>query len=403
MAMRCPNCGNEVSPDEDFCGLCGTAITTPAQPTAMVNPPLSRQGLLSGGYNSTISPPPGTNRSGMLPQPDNQSAVKAPGPQQQGGFYQEPTEAISALPPNQLQNYPTTYSQQGYSGAPMPDGYVGAGQYATQMQPFQSGNYTGTIYPPTQTFPTGQGYGMPPGFTPPPPKQRSNLALIIASICLALAIITIGAFGTVYLLRNNASGTAQTPNQNITPTSIPSPTTVPSPSPTSTPSPTPSPSPTLTPTPAPDQGFTMCDTACTSNGFTVEYPSAWSQKATSDSTGTQFTNPSQLDEFAAFKTPGTTTTGAGLLVNTDLTTNFAPLPGYTTPTPTPSSNATIGGENWSYQTAYYQSNGQTERIEVYATVHQGKAYIIELQALDAQFDAANTQYFERMLARFLFQ
>lgn len=90
-------------------------------------------------------------------------------------------------------------------------------------------------------------------------------------------------------------------------------------------------------------------------------------------------------------------------MNTDLTTNFASLPGYIAPTPTPSSNATIGGENWSYQTAFYQSNGQTERIEVYATVHQGKAYIIELQALDAQFDAANTKYFEVMLARFLFQ
>ncbi len=74
-----------------------------------------------------------------------------------------------------------------------------------------------------------------------------------------------------------------------------------------------------------------------------------------------------------------------------------------TPTPTTSSNATIGGENWTYQIAYYQSNGQTERIEVYATLYQGKAYIIELQAPDAQFDAANTQYFESMLGRFQFQ
>jgi hypothetical protein len=40
---------------------------------------------------------------------------------------------------------------------------------------------------------------------------------------------------------------------------------------------------------------------------------------------------------------------------------------------------------------------------VYATVHQGKAYIIELQAPDAQFDSANTQYFEAMLGRFQFQ
>jgi len=90
-------------------------------------------------------------------------------------------------------------------------------------------------------------------------------------------------------------------------------------------------------------------------------------------------------------------------VGADLTNNFSSQPGYSAPTPTPSSNTTIGGENWSYQIAYYQLNGQTERIEVYATVHQGKAYIIELQAPDSQFDTINMQYFERMLARFQFQ
>ena len=93
---------------------------------------------------------------------------------------------------------------------------------------------------------------------------------------------------------------------------------------------------------------------------------------------------------------------AGQLVNNDLN-NFSSKPGYNAPTPTPSSNATIGGENWSFQIAYYQFHNQTERVEVYATVHQGKAYIIELQALDSEFDAVNTQYFERMLVRFQFQ
>lgn len=398
--MKCPNCGNELSLEEVFCGQCGTPIMPSAQPTEMINTPPSRQGLLSGGYNAAMSPPSGTYKSGMLPPPDYQSAVRPAGPQQQGGFYQDPTEAMSALPPNHVQNYPTAYPRQSYAGTPMPGGYSGAGQYAPQMQPSQSGNYTGTIYPPTQPFPTEQGYGMPPGFTPPPPKQRSNVALLVMCIFLALAIIAVGAFGAVYLLRNNASGNTHTSNQNATATSIPTPTLVPSPSPT--PSPIPSPSPALTPTPAPDSGFTWCDATCTSNGFSVEYPSAWLQKPTSDSTGTQFTNPSQSDEFAAFKTPGATSMNAGQLVNSDLN-NFSSQPGYNAPTPTPSSNATIGGENWSYQTAYYQLNGQTEHIEVYATVHQGKAYIIELQALDAQFGAANTQYFESMLGRFQFQ
>jgi hypothetical protein len=219
-------------------------------------------------------------------------------------------------------------------------------------------------------------------------------------MCITLALITIVAFGATYLLRNNTDSKTQLSHQIATATSIPTPTMLPSPSPTAAPSATPSPSPTLTPTP--DAGFAFCDSTCTSNGFTVEYPSSWVQKPTHDSTITQFTSPSQSDEFTTFKTPGITNMNAGQLVNNDLN-NFSSQPGYNAPTPTPSSNATIGGENWSYQIAYYQLNSQTVRIAVYATIHQGKAYIIELQAFDSEYDAVNTQFFERMLVRFQFQ
>lgn len=333
--MKCPNCGNELSADEVFCGQCGTPNMPPPRPTEMVN-----------------TPP----------------------------------------------------SLQGFTGIPMPVGYAQPGPFGppTQTQPYQTGNYTSTVYPPAQLFHTGQRYGMPPELTPPPQKNRSNIVLLIMCICLALAIITVAAFGVVFILHNNASGQTHTStNQNASPTSITTPTLVPSPSPTLPP--TPSPTPVLTMTPAPDAGFAWCDTTCTSNGFSVEYPGTWLQKSTSDSLGTQFTNPSQSDEFAAFKTPGVVTMNADQLVSSDLN-NYSSQPSYTTPTPTSStaSNTTIGGETWVYQTANYQLNGQTERIEVYATVHQGKAYIIELQALDAQFNATNTQYFQSMLGRFQF-
>lgn len=397
--MKCPNCSNELSPGEVFCGQCGTPNLLPAQPTEMVNSPQSRHGLLSGKYNIVISPPSATYKSGLLPPSNNQPALSPPVPQQQGGFYQDSAEAIPALPDNG-QNYGTAYPQQSLAGTPM-TGYPGAGQYASPTQPSQVANYAGTVYPPVQPLLPGQGYGMPPRFTPPPQKQRNNVILIISCIFLALAIIIFGAFGAFYLLRNNSSSkTHPTANQNASPTTIATPTLVPSPSPTL--SPTSSPSPTLTTTPAPDAGFIWCDTTCTSNGFSVEYPSTWLQKPTSDSTGTQFTNPSQSDEFAAFKTPGATTMTADQLVSSDLNSFFSQS-GNITPTPTPSSNTTIGGENWVYQTSYYQLNGQTERIEVYATVHQGKAYIIELNAPSAQFDAVNMQLFESMLGRFQFQ
>lgn len=400
MRMKCPNCGNELSPEGVFCGQCGTPNMPPPKPTEKVNTPPLYQAPLSGGYNTVMSPPSGTYRSAMQPPPGSQSALRPPWPQQQAGFYHDATEGMTSLP-NNGENYP----QQGFTGVPMSGGYAESGRFGPpiQAQPYQDGNYTGTVYQPPQSFHTGQGYGMPPGLTPPPPKNRSNIILLIMCICLALAIITVAAFGVVFLLRNNSSSgqTHTSTNQNASPTSITTPTLVPSPSPTL--SPTPSPSPALTMTPTPDVGFAWCDTTCTSNGFSVEYPGTWLQKSTSDSLGTQFANPSQPDEFAAFKTPGAATMNADQLVSSDLN-NYSAQPGYTTPTPTSSSssNTTIGGENWVYQTANYQLNGQTERIQVYATVHQGKAYIIELQAPDAKFDAANTQYFQSMLGRFQF-
>ncbi|MGZ6365964.1 MAG: zinc-ribbon domain-containing protein [Ktedonobacteraceae bacterium] len=394
--MRCPNCSNEISLEETFCGQCGTPVIFSAKHAD----PTNRQGLLSSGYYSTNFPASNIYTSDVRPSSNNQSSMMPSDTQQQNGFHQDPTQAMSALSSNQVQNYPTMYPQQNYGNSSIQWGYSGTGQSIPQMQPLQRGNYTGTLYPPTQTYPTGQSYGMPPGFTPPPPKKRSNIALIIISICITMALIAILAFGATLLVRTNNSTNRQLSHQNATATSVPTPTLVPSPSPTPTPSPTPSPTPTFTPTPTPDAGFALCDTTCRPNGFSVEYPNGWTQNTTADSTGTQFTNPAQSDEFAAFKTPGATTNNAGQLVNTDLG-NYASQPGYNAPIP--SSNATIGGENWSYQIAYYQLNNQTTRIEVYATVHQGKAYIIELQAIDSQFDMVNTQYFERMLGRFQFQ
>src|SRR5215469_16800191 len=137
--MKCPNCGNELSPGEVFCGQCGTPNILPAQPTEMVNTPQSRHGLLSGKYNIVTSPPSATYKSGLLPPSNNQPAASPPGTQQQGGFYQDSTEAMSALLDNG-QNYPTAYPQQSLAGAPI-TGYPGTGQYSSPMQPAQGASY----------------------------------------------------------------------------------------------------------------------------------------------------------------------------------------------------------------------------------------------------------------------
>jgi hypothetical protein len=141
----------------------------------------------------------------------------------------------------------------------------------------------------------------------------------------------------------------------------------------------------------------LCGQPCTNNGFLVEYPQNWQPVATDNANGIKFSNQ---DQFASFKAPGPTSSTAGDLVMSDLHTNFAFGEGYQPPTS--SSTTTIGNETWVTQTVYYQHNNQRMRVDVYATVHQAKAYIIELQAQDDQFTSIYAQYFATMLGKFQF-
>jgi hypothetical protein len=429
--MRCPRCGNEVSPNEAFCGQCGTPMSLPAQPTEMVNTATPHNGLPGtynannpnypnipptgqgqGTYPSQMPPSNVYNNATISSQPSGPLAPNQPnqqpqqgqpagqfGPQQQSGFYQDATEAMTSLPPNRGQGYPPGYPQQqpGFTGIQGQSGYAGGSQYNAQV-PYQATNFPPTNYPPSVTS-ASQGYGTPSQPTPPPKKQTSAV-LVFAIVCLIVAIIAVSAFGAIYLLRNHGPKTAiiptVAPTVAVTPTTAPSPT--PSPIPTVTP--TPVPSPTVAPTPTPDANFAWC-TTCTTNGFLVEYPQGWNQTNDGATTNIRFTNPGANDQYAEFKTPGATTSNASQLVTNDLQTTYASQPGYTPPTG--SSTATIGGENWFYEIAYYQLNGQQEQVEVYATVHQQNAYIIELQAATSQFPTVNSQYFVTMLGRFQFQ
>lgn len=420
--MRCPKCGNDVSPDEAFCGQCGTPMTSLTHPTEMVYTP-PRSGLLNSynGNNTHRQPTPGTNNTsnaqdaGMMPPPNAYNTRMPGGPHQQTDFYQDATEAISAVPNSNLQNFQTGY-QQGFPGTPVQGNYPGTGQYGPAMQqPLQAGNYTQHgNYPQVPPFVPGQsygGYGVQPHVTPPPHKQQTNPVLVVASVLLVLALLSVIVFSTLYFMRSHTTSRVSVPPTPVptsapalapTPTPTPMPSPSPSPTPTDTPTPQPTPSPTAVPTPAPDANFSWCGSACTANGFIVEYPNGWNQSQTSGQTGVQFLNPAQQDVYAHFKVPGTqASSNASTLVDADLQSGYASQPGYVAPTT--KAVTTIGGETWTYAIAYYQLNNQKERVEVFATIHQGKGYVIELQAPDSQFDTLNTQYFETMIARFQFQ
>ncbi|MBA2285023.1 MAG: zinc-ribbon domain-containing protein [Ktedonobacteraceae bacterium] len=420
--MICPKCGNQVSPDESFCGQCGTPMTPtpPEQSSATVQTPMPRSGLLSsfkpptGAYNAgsppvegypTVQAPPTRNTFGSGQQTPRPAP---PTPHQQTGlgnsqtslgnsqtsFYQDATEAMSALPGTPGAGY----SQPGFpAGTPVQGSYPGSGQYGTQVQPFQSGHYSGAGYPPGQTYLPGQVYGAPPlGPTPAPQPQRHNsMPLIIASVFLAIALVIAVVIGTLYFARGQNQTAVTPPSPTVAPTA----TLAPTPSPTTqpTPSPTQIPSPTVAPTPAPNPGFAWCDQTCTNNGFSMQYPAGWVRGTNAGGTLVHFTHPTDPETLANFKTPGPATQTADQLVNGDIQA--------LNPHPTdmsPNTTTTIGGTTWTSAIAHYQPGTQVDRIQVYATVYQGKAYIIELQAPETTFNDMNNQFFVTMLGTFQF-
>lgn len=393
--MRCPTCGNEISQEEIFCGQCGTPTTLPTQ--SSINAP-RRSRLLSAYTPNPVSMPSPDNSSlSTMPSPlDASPPTQAsfstmpsqlslinppqPGPNQQTAFYHDATEAISLHP---SQTYPP---QQSFPGA-----------YPSSTQ-FQTSNVAGPSYP-QQPLPPVSGFdnGLHIRPTPPPTEQKDQgqAVLLVVSICLVVILISAIGFTTIFLLKGQ-DNTQQVNQLQTTPTLVPTP----KPSPTPTQAPTPTPSPTPVPTPAPDSGFLWCGPVCVNYSFTTEYPQNWQPGAVTGASGIQFANPDQPDQFGAFKAFGPTTASASDLVANDLQTNFAPKPNFTPPAAT--STATISGETWIAAVAYYQTDTQRERVQVYATVHQGKGYVIELQAPDAQFDALNAQFFVNMLGKFQF-
>lgn len=204
----------------------------------------------------------------------------------------------------------------------------------------------------------------------------------MAAISVALLVVVLGVL---------LADTAQTPGkatvtQHATPTA------------TATPS--------ETPTPAAMLGFHYyTDTA---DGFQVQYPLDWVNSPANP--GTEFAddtkNPGYIVQVLM---PSTTTavgvneeSGASTWVNYELNIlakqwqgNFQQVPGPTQP-------QTIGGVVWQSGVALLSGNQARIRVQVFATVYQGRPYIINLLAADDRFAAGTIQFFTPMLHSFVF-
>jgi hypothetical protein len=145
--------------------------------------------------------------------------------------------------------------------------------------------------------------------------------------------------------------------------------------------------------------------------FTLQYPATWT--AAPKDAGVEFyTSDAQVTEYVVDVLPegGASTSGtpddpteASQWVNLALqgvqqqesVQNFLRMTG-----PLPA--VTIGGQTWQSGAAVFDVAQLHSRVQVYATLYQGKPYVITLLAPDASFAAGDRLYFRTMLATFQF-
>jgi len=428
--MNCQRCGNEVQPEEIFCGQCGTATISSASPTNMVNSaPSGREDLPAPYKNASLSPqqirtprpqtpPPHAQTKNLFSPPGSlftsgHPSQETPEPQQgtvgakqePTGFYQNPTEAISFPSNDAIVGQAGNHPQQAFPSPQVQKDFPAIGQHRLPVRPptqsLQADQYALPRSSHAGQGANGQGYsyGRPiiPAIPPQPQKQQSSATVLIVSICVVVGLVSIIAITTLFLRGSSESAA----HNGSMPSRV---AQQPTPVPTATPTPQDTPTPTVVPTPLPDPGFAWCGPTCTNYGFSVEYPVGWQLGGTPTNNGIQFTNPAQPDQTAIFKAIGPTSGSAGDILNSELQTNFMTEPGYIPPQGT--GVTTLGGETWLDTTVYYQSaDQQREHVVIYTIVYQSKGYSIEIQAPDPdgqQFTLVYNTYYAAMLSKFSF-
>lgn len=181
-----------------------------------------------------------------------------------------------------------------------------------------------------------------------------------------------------------------------------------------TPHPTPiRPTPTATaiPSPTPMLGFQIYTDH--SDEFLIQYPHDWVNAPANP--GIEFTddvnNPAYIVQILM---PGDATSAgltsqrddASVWVDYELNNLEKLYQGNYQQVPGPAPSATIGNVVWQSGVALFTSgtgaNQARVRVQVYATVYNGRPYIINLLAADDRFSAGTIQFFTPMLQSFKF-
>lgn len=144
------------------------------------------------------------------------------------------------------------------------------------------------------------------------------------------------------------------------------------------------------------------------DGFIIQYPSTWQLSSPSptiefddskndSSYAVQVIIPNDATPPGSGGDPGAASAWVQYAID-QLATVAGTVQQETGPIP----SKVIGGEVWQSGIARI-SQGQTViRVQVYATVHNGKPYIINLLAVDDRFIAGSEEFFDPMLSSFQF-
>jgi hypothetical protein len=146
----------------------------------------------------------------------------------------------------------------------------------------------------------------------------------------------------------------------------------------------------------------------------LQYPNTWPTPSTSPNLGVQFNDASnlyvvQVDQAdpltSGVPTGPDPTTASAEWVNFVLTNlqQREEAHGFTfTREPGPVPAVRIGGQQWQSGAAKINAQNLQLQVFVYATIHAGKPYVINLLASASGFSTAQQNYFNPMLNSFQF-
>ena len=170
---------------------------------------------------------------------------------------------------------------------------------------------------------------------------------------------------------------------------------------------TPSPTATIIPSPTAMVGFRVYTDL--PDSFVLQYPDNWTLDPIKPNGVVFSDSASNTSYFMQLLVPsdGTAPGSAGSADDASAWVQYAidqlaTVPGTLQQETGPIPARVIGGETWQSGIARISQGATVIRVQVYATVHDGKPYIINVAAVDDRFTAGAEEFFDPMLRSFQF-